>query len=152
MKFVTEGDKVNCVRISTDPHTGKPVEAVVVSFDANVDRVAPHVAAELGPQEIAQLEQWLQERARLQAALADKPVEVAVLEALPGVLIEARQALATVDRLDGAVYSQIRETVRQLNEALDHFKQLTEGDQTVTRQMQSSEVLKQRLESIKKKI
>ncbi len=152
MEFVTEGNAINCIKTVYDPETGESMETVVVSFDANVDRVPPHVAASLNPEEIKQLDLWIEERAKLQSTLETRPVEKTVLEALPAVLEEALHALDDIDELDIEVFKDIKRTLLKLDEAINSFQPLSEEETVVIRQLQSSEVLKEQLDTIKKKL
>lgn|GEM_PF-6186621 len=48
-----------------NPQTGDVGKTVVVSFNIDVDRVLPHMATAITPEEVKQLQLWLDERAAL---------------------------------------------------------------------------------------
>ena len=148
INFVTEDGSVNCVRTVTDTETGDAVSRVVATFGAEVDCVAPHVAAALNPREIRELEQWLKDRANLET----EPPEKAVLEVLPQMLDEAIAALDEVDELDAGVYQALQEKVSAFSAALEEFSGVSEDSTTNVRKMKGSEVMKEKLEIIKKNL
>ena len=150
MEFITEGETVNCVRIYSDSKGDR--RFIVTSFHADVDRVAPHVAASLTPEEINELEMWLTDRAKLQEAMETRPIEETIIEALPAVITQASQAMDKLGELDLGVYEAIRESVISLTRSLDRIERLTTDNEIELRQMPSSEALKERLGAIKENI
>lgn len=148
MEFITEGDTVRCVRVISGTDTEKRI--TVTTFHADVDRVAPHVAASLTPPEIKELEQWLTDRAKLQAALETKPIEKTIVEALPEVIEQAVRALDELEQLDVDIYQALRGSVFDLTRALDRVENLaSEKEHIELEKMPDSEALKERLDTIK---
>ncbi|MBR9867062.1 MAG: hypothetical protein GYB20_08280 [Oceanospirillales bacterium] len=149
MEFITSGETVNCVRVSDDPGTGREKKQVVISFNAQVDRVAPHVAAVLTGEERQQLESWLTDRARLKSVLEEKSIESTILETLPALMIQAVQALDTLPTVDRQTYEAIRVSVKDLTDALERAEPHTASRSVEFDQMQGNEELKERLDVIR---
>ncbi|UZE95794.1 hypothetical protein [Alkalimarinus alittae] len=151
MNFIRTNHAVQCVR--TRQVDGREVSEVVVSFDEQLNTIAPHVSALLSTEEVNQLGAWLEERARLQHELKDKPLGITVLEALPGLLQEATDAVRLLDTLDSSLHNQIEDSLRLFRSTLDdalhtnHTNEQNEFDS-----MQDEEVLKEQLTSIKSKV
>lgn len=149
MEFITVGETINCVRVFNDPDTGRERKQVVISFNAQVDRVAPHVAAVLSGDERQQLEDWLADRARLQSVLEKKSIESTILETLPALMMQAVEALDTLQTVDLKSYEAIRESVKDLTAALDRAEPHTASRSVELDQMQGNEELKERLDAIR---
>ncbi|MBB1488572.1 hypothetical protein [Oceanospirillum sediminis] len=149
MEFIIEGETINCVRVYTDQTSGEEARTVIASFDAQVDRVAPHVAAGLSSEEIKELELWLNDRAELQADLEQKPVEHTILETLPAIIMQAAEALGKAEKIDHITDQKIRTSIASLEEALDKAQSMPGNNQLELDEMQSSEELKDRLDAIK---
>ncbi|MFD2231985.1 hypothetical protein [Alkalimarinus sediminis] len=151
MNFVQTNHAVQCVR--THQESGRTVSEVVVSFDAQLSTIAPHVSALLSTDEINQLSAWLEERKQLQKELQDKPLGVAVLEALPGLVQEATEAVEQLEALDVSLHTQIEQSLRLFRTALNkasRSEHLEESNQFDS--LQDEEVLKEQLASIKNKV
>ncbi|MCP4595398.1 hypothetical protein [Neptuniibacter sp.] len=151
MEFITEGDTVKCIRRIPE---GKHVNLITVAtFHIDVDRVAPHVASALSSEEIFELEQWLEDRSKLQEALKERPIEITILEALPGVLDQSVSALKELGQLDKDLYKAIRKKITSLTSELDRIDRIEpEASKVKLKQIPNSEVLKERLETIKDNI
>ncbi len=151
MNFVQSNKSVQCIR--THQKHGKEISELIVSFDEQLATIAPHVSALLSAKEISQLDAWLIERNKLQLALEDKPLGITVLEALPGLLQEAADAVSHLEQLDASLYRQIKQSLSLFNTALEgairsgDINQLTEFDT-----MQDEEILKEQLNSIHSKV
>ncbi|MAY41549.1 MULTISPECIES: hypothetical protein [unclassified Neptuniibacter] len=147
MEFITEGDAVKCIRVISE----KPI--TVATFHIDVDRVAPHVASALSSKEIIELELWLKDRSKLQEALKQRPIEVTILEALPGVLDQAANAISELGEVDKNLYQTIRKKISRLTYELDSIEQFKSKTKNVQLdKIPNSEVLKERLETIKDNI
>lgn len=75
MEFITKGETIDCIRIIKDKDSGKETQINVASFNAGVDRVPPHVAAELFIEEVKELVLWLEDRKKLQSKLEMQSIE-----------------------------------------------------------------------------
>ena len=148
MEFITEGDTVKCVRVISGAEQESRV--TVATFHVDVDRVAPHVAASLAPEEISELELWLRDRTNLQEALEERPIEITILDTLPEVLDQATNAINELGELNKEIYQSIRDKISLLTCALDKIDHLeTETKKVKLKKMPKSEVLKERLGAIK---
>lgn len=151
MEFITEGDTVKCVRFSST--YDEKGSTTVATFHIDVDRVAPHVAASLTPDEIEELELWLKDRAKLHEALEERPIQKTIVETLPEVI---RQAVVAIEELGGVnkeVHQAIKHSLASLTSALDETEVLeSEKQQIDLEKMPNSEVLKEKLKAIKENI
>ena len=152
MKFITKGETINCVRIIKDKHSGKENRIIVASFGAGVDRVAPHVEAELYSEEVTELKQWLLDRSKLQSRLENQPIAETILESLPLTLEQATQAIKDVDHLDSITFRTISERLSDLSEALDNKKRFNTPGRAELKEMKGGEEQKERLDTIKRDI
>ena len=151
MNFVQTNQSVQCVR--THQENGRTVSEVVVSFDEQLSTIAPHVSALLSTDEINQLGAWLEERKQLQHELKEKPLGIAVLEALPGLIQEATDAVRHLNTVDLSLHNQIEQSLHLFQTALNkasHSDRMNESSQFDS--MQDEEVLKEQLTSIKNKV
>lgn len=151
MNFVQTNQSVQCVRMHQE--NGRTVSEVIVSFDEQLSIIAPHVSALLSADEINQLGAWLEERKQLQQELKDKPLGIAVLEALPGLIQEATNAVRHLDTVDILLHNQIELSLHLFQTALNkasHSDNMDEASQFDS--MQDEEVLKEQLTSIKNKV
>lgn len=151
MIFVQTNQAVQCIR--THQESGRTVSEVIVSFDKQLSTIAPHVSALLSTDEINQLGAWLEDRKQLQQELKDKPLGIAVLEALPGLIQEATDAVRHLDTLDISLHNQIEQSLHLFQTALEkttHSNHIDESSQFDS--MQNEEVLKEQLASIKNKV
>jgi ABC-type dipeptide/oligopeptide/nickel transport system ATPase component len=149
MEFVIDSGKVNCLRLQCDARSGRRQKKLVCSFHENVSRVAPHVAAVLSADEVQQLQQWLDERAQLQAKLQQEPMEKTLLVTLPMLFQQASDALDQVEALDGELYDAIELHLRQLQEKFQRVQARARADAISIDKMQTTDVLKQHLDAIK---
>ncbi|MBN0988516.1 hypothetical protein [Amphritea pacifica] len=149
MEFITVGETINCVRVFNDPDTGEEKRLVVTSFNAQVDRVAPHVAAALTQDEREQLAHWLTDRTRLQSVLEEKSIETTILETLPALMAQAVDALDKLETLDRKTYESITQSLRALSCALERAESHTTSHSVELDQMQDDEELKERLDVIR---
>lgn len=151
MEFVRKNHAIQCVRCYQ--HQGREVSEVVVSFDEQLDTIAPHVTAALSTQELNQLRAWLDERQQLRHELKDKPLGITVLEALPGLIQEATEAAQCLDRIDISLHQDIEQSLRLLKTALNDALHTPPADESQEfDSMQHQEVLKEQLTSIKSKV
>ncbi|WP_299199589.1 hypothetical protein [uncultured Amphritea sp.] len=149
MEFITIGETIKCVRVFDDPDSGKEQRLVVTSFHAQVDRLAPHVAAALTLDERKQLESWLADRTRLQSELEEKSIEHTILETLPALMLQAVDALNTLDTVDLKIYEAITASLNDLTSALERAESHTTTNSVELDQMQGNEELKERLDVIR---
>ncbi|WP_415885927.1 hypothetical protein ACMXYO_15020 [Neptuniibacter sp. QD37_6] len=152
MEFITKGDTIKCVRQIKDKVSGKENHITVASFNAQVDRLPPHVAAELFTEEVKELVLWLEDRTKLQSQLARQSIDDTILESLPFILRQATQALENLERLDLMLYCSINEGLSDLSEVLDKTERFTSTHKVGSMKMQNSEEQKERLYTIKKDI
>jgi len=151
MNFIQTNHSVQCVR--THLEHGHEVSEVVVSFDEQLSTIAPHVSAALSTEEINQLDTWLKERAQLQQELKEKPLGLTILEALPGLMQEATDAVRHLETLDASLHSQIEDSLHLFRIALDESLHSGHADESNDfDSMQNEEVLKEQLTSIKNKV
>lgn len=151
MEFITEGDTVKCIRCV--PEGNHENRITVATFHIDVDRVAPHVASALSSEEISELEQWLEDRSKLQDVLKERPIEITILEALPGVLDQSVSAIKELGQLDKNLYKAIKQKMAALTSELDSIDRLEpEVSKVQLKKIPNSEVLKERLETIKDNI
>jgi hypothetical protein len=144
MKFTIAGNKIVCSRIDNTVEDADQYRQVV-TFDAHLDVVPPHVGAKLTRREIEELEHFLADRKRIQA----NPAEANLLEALLGLLAESTEILGAVDHLNEATYQSLCESVAGLTAALRDVKPGPAGRVTPIRSMGDSEALKERLQNIR---
>lgn len=149
MEFITVGESIKCVRVFNDPDSGEEQRLVVTSFHAQVDRLAPHVAAALTQSERRQLQGWLNDRTRLQSELGEKSIEHTILETLPALVWQAVDALDTLDTVDLKTYEAITASLNGLTKALERAESHTTKGSVELDQMQGREELKERLDVIR---
>ena len=147
MEFVQSGNQIDCVRISRDRERGVASRRVVVSFDAHLETIAPHVKGLLKRTERRQLQQWLEDRRSLKA----KPTEQTVLETLPSLLTQAGGAIGQLPVVDEKLFAELELATDLFRSALDAKRTDTAPMQdTALEEMGNSEALKHRIEQIKK--
>ncbi|MBY4677571.1 hypothetical protein [Marinobacterium arenosum] len=152
MEFITKGESINCIRVIKDKDPSKETRITVASFNARVDRVPPHVAAELYTEEIKELVLWLEDRVHLQSRLERQPIENTILESFPLLVQQATQSLKSMDQLDSKLLYEINERLKELCEELTKKKGFTAAIEAGSKQMKNSEIQKERLDKIKKNI
>lgn len=143
MKFIVAGNKIVCSRKDNTVEENDAYRHVV-EFDAHVDSVPPHVAARLTNYEVDQLAAFMADRRRIKA----NPAEKNMLEALPGLLDEAIEILASVERVNSAMYEQLSASISNMREALESIKPASNGGMTTIKKMSEPEAQKVRLEDI----
>ncbi len=137
MKFTIDKEQIVCERRGADGE-----RSVIVSFDAKLDAVAPHVAAALSLDEQAQLESWFTERRMLRA----KPRWLLVLEVLPAVLESGRDALEAAPQIEEGLYKEITKALDAFRSDLKQLAQKrTPGFGTQLELVEESDALKERL-------
>ncbi len=144
MKFTVAGSKIICGRKDNTVQAADQYRQVV-TFDAHVRTVPPHVAAKLVSGEILELENFLADRKRIQS----NPTETNMLEALPELLAESTKVLHSVDELNGSLYERLRSSLANMTEELKGIRHRPNGRETRIQGMRESEALKERLEDIK---
>ena len=147
MKFTVAGSRIICSRLDQTIENGDK-HRDVVEFDSHVESVPPHVAAKLTTGEIRQLEQFLADRKRIEA----DPAEINILEALPELIEEVTEVLNSAERLNDALYDRLTESVMHLADALREVRPKRSNKVRRIRGMRSSEVLKQRLDNIRREL
>lgn len=152
MEFVTNGNQIDCIRRVACNQTQEAREITIVSFDNNQEVIPPHVAACLTPEENKQLQGWLYERAVLTEKLEKDSIEETVLDALPELLIKAREALEKVETIDFELFKRLKISLRELDERLNRFHRLVEESSLELDNLQAEEVLKEKLENIKESL
>ncbi len=144
MKFTVAGSKIICGRKDNTVQAADQYRQVV-TFDAHVRTVPPHVAAKLVSGEILELENFLADRKRIQS----NPTETNMLEALPKLLAESTKVLHSVDELNGSLYERLRSSLANMTEELKGIRHRPNGREIPIQGMRESEALKERLEDIK---
>jgi hypothetical protein len=144
MKFTVAGSKIICGRKDNTVQAAEQYRQVV-TFDAHVRTVPPHVAAKLVSGEILELENFLADRKRIQS----NPTETNMLEALPKLLVESTKVLHSVDELNGSLYERLRSSLANMTEELKGIRHRPNGREIPIQGMRESEALKERLEDIK---
>ena len=147
MKFTLQGSRIICSRLDTTVE-GNETYRQVVEFDANVDKVPPHVAARLTQGEVCELEDMLGDRRRIQ----ENSTEKNMLEVLPGLIREATEILISVDQLDYATYEQLNAAAVEMTAALNSVRPIQYQSESTTSKLPEPEAQKERLESIKQDI
>lgn len=144
MKFTVAGSRIICSRMD-NTIADENVYRHVVEFDAHVKSIPPHVSAKLVSSEVEQLREFMADRRRIQA----NPAVVNVLEALPGLLDKATEALSSVERVNKTMYDRLAAAVAKTSLALDRVKPVPQGEPTPVKNMRFSEAQKERLRNIK---
>lgn len=103
MDFKLDRNQILCMR---DGQT-----APVCAFDAQLDRVPPHVEAALRPRERAALEAWMSDRQAVRNASAEQ----LLIDSLPALLDAGAAALAADVDLDRGSLQRLRFSLRRLN-------------------------------------
>ena len=155
MRFLVKGQSIHCVRekdLLGDHDNQVSREHIVTTFDARVDSVPPHVAAALLPEEVKQLEGWIEDRNKLHKKMKDEPLDQTILEALPGLLRVSRNAIRSAGRMDENLFHEITSELSEIKLLLDDFDDLTKKKSLEIDEMQSDEVLAEQLNVIKKNI
>ncbi|WP_271270501.1 hypothetical protein [Aliamphritea hakodatensis] len=152
MEFITKEETIHCIRVGKNSNLGIENRTIVASFDARINRAAPHVVTKLLPTEIEELELWLKDRRDLQARLEGQAIENTILEALPILLRQAIYAVKYIDKLDSHVYFSIVENLKELSGVLENCTQYNADCRADLKQMKNSEEQKERLSMIKKNI
>lgn len=152
IEFRTEGNSVLCVRYKVRQSDRRKEESVVATFDAEVDRVAPHVAAALLAPERKMLHQWLLDRRQLKQALRHEPHENTVLGSLPALLDEAISATQSTDDMDAQLYTLIKQKLATLDTALEQVDSQARSGRAELKVMNDEEVLKEQLRTIKRRL
>jgi hypothetical protein len=144
MKFTVAGNKVICSRIDNTVPDQESYRRVV-EFDAQVESIPPHVVARLTSREVEELKAFINDRKRIEA----NPAEQNMLEALPGLLREAKEVLSSVESINKDTYEKLFASVAELGEALDSVRPSDQGQSTPVENMRHSEAQKTRLDGIK---
>ncbi|TQV77399.1 hypothetical protein FLL45_05495 [Aliikangiella marina] len=149
MRFVTEDNQIKCIRtqLAADGESTHSVE--ITSFDENQQQIPPHAAACLSEFEIKRLEAWLAERASLKQKLEQEPVERTILDTLPDMMLQAKQALARIDQVDIELFKRLKKSIRELDEHLDSYHVIVDSPDESIDYLQKTEVLKEKLSNIK---
>lgn len=148
MRFVAGDHSVYCMRETQNPHTGQLEEEEVARFNADLEVIAPHVAAALYADERRQLDRWLEER----RAIRQEPKELQVLKALPQLLDEATTSIDAVDQLDEPVFADIARALSAFQLALKKFDDIEPDSDACPRVMDEDEALKERLKELRREI
>lgn len=147
MEFVQNGNQIDCVRTSRNRRKDDVSRVVVASFDAHLETIAPHVKGLLKRAEIKQLENWLEDRRKLKA----KPAAETILETLPGLLMQAREAVDQLPVIDERLFAELQLATEVFQSALDAKRGHTSPSKKAElEEMGHSEALKQRIDRIKK--
>lgn len=143
MKFVTTDFSVLCIRET--PNGDKEV----VSFDIELEQIAPHVEAALFPQEIEELNTWLTARSRLKSHLECRDDELNVIDVLPSLLKEANDVLVTRGEIDANQKEMLINAMSSLQENLEKAATISETKPKVVDDLGRAEFLKAKLDVIK---
>jgi hypothetical protein len=147
MKFTIAGSRIICSR-KDNTANAKDAYRRVVEFDAHVESVPPHVAARLTSGELEHLKEFMADRQRIQANPANKNM----LEALPGLLDEARDILESTERVNMPLYEHLSESISALSSALEKVTPARDNRPTHVSRMRDSEAQKERLENIRQEL
>lgn len=148
MKFLIDGNQINCVRNIHDEKTGKEKDEVVVSFDAHLYSIAPHVESVLNANELEQLKAWLDDKAVIQT----RSREQTLLKAMPSLLEESAKALETLDEIDIEDHTNLKNALSVLNNVLNNKDILLKTEENSFKQISENEALKKQLDMIKKEL
>ena len=143
MKFITTDYSVRCMRETPDG------DKEIVSFDINIDQVAPHVAAVLFPEEIEELNAWLSARSDLQSHLTERPDELNIVDVLPALIKEANSILQKRGKIDSQQKNALAEQTKFLTETLNTIQTFSESKPQVSSDLGRAELLKAKLNVIK---
>lgn len=147
MKFTVSGSRIVCSRLDTTV-PGNDTYRQVVQFDANVDKVPPHVEARLTSGEVKELEQILEDRRRIQQNSPEKNM----LEVLPGLVRDATEILNSIEQLDQAMYEQLQVAIANMATALENVRPIHHDGSTTVDRLSESEAQKARLDNIRQEM
>ncbi|WP_196138193.1 hypothetical protein [Aliikangiella sp. G2MR2-5] len=152
MKFVSNGNQIECIRRVRDLSDGGMNDVLIVSFDQEQESIPPHVAACLSPFEVKKLKSWLHERVELNRKLENETMEDTILDTLPQMLSIAKEALKDIDVIDIGLFKQLKVELREFDEMLSRFRNISKTDTIELDKMQDSEVLKEKLSTIQEQL
>ena len=142
MQFSFEGSKIVCQRVQQSNKGDVLID--VAQFDAQVDTVPPHVAAQLSSIEVKDLKLFQVDKVRLQA----KADHRTILEALPTLIEKVRDVLICVNQVDEKLHQKLTIANHRLGDAL-MLVQIEQGKETDSAgSMNADEALKVRLDVI----
>ncbi len=140
MRFEIDGNQVKCIRPEKN-------NLEIISFDAHLNEVAPHVEALLNDNECYQLELWLRER---QQVLKFSKGQVA-LSALPELIAEACLALDKEPEISENLFQKLDEGIKHLSKVISTKAKVVYGDvHDQSHEMQATEQLKVKIHAIMK--
>lgn len=140
MEFRLDRNQILCLR--------DPEAAPVCSFDAQLDRVPPHVEATLVPAERDALEAWLADRATVRR----KSPEQLLIDSLPGLLDAGAAALAEDAEIDRASLQRLRFSLRRLSGMLRTQRPKPAPSEEAPVQMSEDEYLSHQLRELSENI
>lgn len=144
MKFTVAGNKIICSRKDNTVEDQESYRRVV-EFDAQVETVPPHVVARLTSGEVEELKAFVKDRKRIEA----NPAAQNMLEALPGLMQEAKEILKSMKSIDKELYADLSASAAELGEALDNVRASNDSTLTRVENMRHAEAQKTRIEGIK---
>ena len=112
MDFVVNGNEVRCLREKRD---GSGESVCIVTFDQHLEAIAPHVCAVLSAHEQQELQDWLELRRRSHS----QPMTALMVEALPDLLLQARDAVISGVEIDQKLFAELELALEQFRSTLN---------------------------------
>ncbi|GJM05391.1 MAG: hypothetical protein DHS20C09_13820 [marine bacterium B5-7] len=149
MRFETKNNQVKCIRTIIES-SGDSKETVIVTFDAHLHEVAPHVMASLSANEQQELKHWLDDR----TILLDRSVREVILYALPGLLNESRDAIDKLPTISTDLHQELSTAITSFSETLvaNQERSAESRNKPYLKHMTSSDALKEILGILKKSL
>ena len=142
LRFEIDGNQVKCIRPEDN-------DAVIITFDAHLSELAPHVVALLNNNECNQLELWLKNREQIQNSSTGQ----AALSALPELIAEACLALGKEPEISQSLFDKLDDAIKQLSKVIASKTKVVDGDTgDQTQEMTPSEELKIKIDVIQKEL
>lgn len=147
MEFFSEGKSVYCIRNNDNKSQPNKRESVV-SFDEGLTVPPPHVKAQLMPEEIYELEQWLSERNDLKERLEKNSLGQTFLEIIPGFFSRAKAEGEKLREIDRNLYLAIRKSLNEFLEVIESLEQTKKSVNLQQENLQKPEVTKEQIKEI----
>jgi hypothetical protein len=147
MRFETEKNQVNCIRV-IDDENGNKTQTIIATFDAHLDHVAPHIMALLPAEEQQQLMRWLKDRNELR----DQSIKQLILYALPGLLEEAGNAFDKLPTISAELHKKISTAIESFNDTMAANKNSISDNEfnPELKHMKSYDAMREIMEILKK--
>tara|TARA_R110000782_G_scaffold158433_4_gene250556 strand:- start:4516 stop:4965 length:450 start_codon:yes stop_codon:yes gene_type:complete len=149
MRFETKNNKVKCIRTAKGQRDNNK-EAIVVTFDAHLHEIAPHVMSSLSANEQQELNHWLDDR----NCLRDRSIREVILYALPGLLNESRDAIDKLPAISVDLHQELSTAITSFSNTLvaNQERSAESKDKPNLKHMSSSDALKEILGILKKSL